>query len=259
MSFDDIKDQAIPLRLLRNIVLRGRVPNGLLFWGPGGVGKMMAALEMAKAINCESGTGDACGTCLPCRKVAHGNHPDVKHITPSGKTCNIKVEAIDFVNDLATYRPFEARWRIILIQDADRMGVPAQNHFLKTLEEPPSNTLFILLTEFPRALLPTIRSRCQQLRFGTLRPDTVASLLMRERDVDPNAAAAIAAVSQGQMSRALDLVDTKKRTVMLDVTQRLESGEDPLALSEEFVQHKSGGKSGSCGRYRKRGNVQRRP
>ena len=237
MSFSDVKDQPVPMRLLRNIVRSGRVPHGLLLWGPGGVGKSLAALEFAKALNCEAGEADACGSCLTCRKTANGNHPDVKTVTPSGKARLIKIEAIDFINELAAYRPFEGRWRVVIIHDTERMHEAAQNHFLKTLEEPPSDTVFVLLTEFPRALLPTVRSRCQQLRFGALRPETVTALLMRERELPEARAAAVAAVSQGQMSRALDFVDTGKREAVLDITGRLASREDPLALSEEFVRH----------------------
>ena len=237
MSYSDILDQAVPIRFVRNIVASGRIPNGLLFWGPAGVGKRLSALETAKAINCESGSGDGCGTCISCRKIEHGNHADVKVIAPSGRGRIIDVEAVDTINELASYRPFEARWRVVIIQDAERMGVPAQNHFLKTLEEPPSNTLFIMITEFPRLLLPTIRSRCQQVRFGGLRPETVTRLLLRDRDLPPATAAAIAALSQGQMSRALDLVDSGRREVVLDVARRLHGKEDPMAVSEEFVAH----------------------
>ena len=117
------------------------------------------------------------------------------------------------------------------------MNEQTQNAFLKTLEEPAAHTIIIMVTCSPSMMLPTIRSRCQQVRFGALRPETVTELLLRERDLDPKTAAAIAAVSQGQMSRALDLVDTQKRDVILDFTHRLGVGEDPLALSEEFVQH----------------------
>ncbi len=235
MSFSDVRDQAIPIRLLRNILARKRIPNGLLFWGAGGVGKGLTGMELAKAINCREAEADACDSCLSCRKIAHGNHADVKVITPSGRTRIINVETVDFMSELTAYRPFESEWRVFLIQEADRMGVPAQNHFLKTLEEPPSNTLFILLTEFPRVLLPTIRSRCQQVRFGALRPETVRELLLRDRDLLPDHAEAIAAVSQGQMARALDLVESEKRDTVLDVAQRLSQGEDPLILGEEFV------------------------
>jgi len=237
MGFADIRDQDVPVRLLRQIIISGRIPNGMLFWGPAGVGKRLTAVEMAKAINCERRDGDACGQCISCRKVNSGNHPDVKILAPSGRGRVINVEAIDFINELASYRPFEAQWRIVIIQDADRIGVPAQNHFLKTLEEPPSNTIFALLTEFPRILLPTIRSRCQQVRFGALRPETILDLLLRTRDLPHEAAEAIAALSQGQMSRALDLVDTGKRDIVLDVARRLQAGEDPMVVSEAFVAH----------------------
>jgi DNA polymerase-3 subunit delta' len=235
MSFNDIKDQDIPLRLMRNILRQNRVPNGLLFWGPEGVGKRFAAIELAKAINCTSGTFDACDTCLSCRKVMSGNHSDVKIVAPSGKIRNISVDVIDTISELAAYRPFEGQWRVILIQDADRMRPDAQNHFLKTLEEPASKTTFVLQTAYPSVLLPTIRSRCQQVRFGTLKPATVADILMREHDLNLETAQAVASVAQGQVSRALDLVTTNKREAVLDVARRLKAGEDPLLVGESFV------------------------
>lgn len=237
MSFKEIRDQAIPVRLLQNLIRRERIPNALLFWGAGGVGKRLAAVALAKAINCKEVAEDSCGECLSCRKIAHDNHTDVRIISPSGRARNIGVDVIDFVNDLAAYHAFVGDWRVIIVEDADRMREPAQNHFLKTLEEPPSNTLFILLTEYPGLLLPTIRSRCQQLRFRSLRPETVAELLVAHSGIDESRAAAVAAVSQGQMTRALDLVESEKRDVVLDITRRLASGEDPLELSEEFSRH----------------------
>jgi DNA polymerase III delta' subunit len=237
MNFQDIRDQATPIRLLKNLIRRQRIPNGLLFWGAAGVGKRLSAIALAKAINCKEEPEDSCGTCLSCRKIAHDNHTDVKIIAPSGRSRNIGVDVIDFINDLATYHAFESDWRVIIIEDAERMREPAQNHFLKTLEEPPSDTVFILLTEYPGMLLPTIRSRCQQVRFSALRPETVTDLLIAEHDIDPTKAEALADVSQGQMTRALDLLHSEKRDVVLDITRRLASGEDPLELSEEFTRH----------------------
>ncbi len=237
MSLKDLRDQEVPLRLLTNILRQNRVPNGLLFWGPEGVGKRFAAMQLAKAINCKEGDGDACEQCLSCRKITSGNHPDVKVITPSGKVRNIGVDAIDFINELAAYRPFQGQWRVVLIEDAERMRADAQNHFLKTLEEPPSQTAFVLQTAFPQHLLPTIRSRCQPVRFGTLHPATVAEFIQREHDLDDAAAHALALVAQGQVSRALDLVTTNKREAVLDMAKRLHAGEDPLLLSEVFVAH----------------------
>jgi DNA polymerase III delta' subunit len=237
MSFNDIKDQEMPLRLLRNILRQNRMPNGLLFWGPEGVGKRFTAIEFAKAVNCKSGQFDACDTCLSCRKVTSGNHPDLKIVAPSGKTRIINVEAIDFITELCAYRPFEGAWRVVLIEDVDRMNEAAQNHFLKTLEEPPSNTVFVLQTTYPSRLLPTIRSRCQQVRFGTLQPATVAAIVQRDHALDAGTAQALAAVAQGQVSRALDLVTTNKREAVLEMARRLNAGEDPMLVSERFVTH----------------------
>lgn len=237
MSLAQVQDQAVPTRLLRNIITQGRIPNGLLFWGPEGVGKQYAALEFAKALSCQEGAGDACDECLSCRKITNGNHPDVKIIGPTSRSREILKAGIDFINDLASYRPFEANYRVIIIEEADRMRFEAQNHFLKTLEEPPSKTLFILMTASPRKLLPTIRSRCQQVRFGALQPETVKTLLSQHRAISPDIAEAIAAVSQGQMSRAFDLVDTDRRTIIADVLARLGDQEDPIILAAEFAKH----------------------
>ena len=237
MSFSEIRDQSMPVRLLRNTLRLGRIPNGLLFWGPGGVGKMLTARQLAKAVNCVAGAPDACGECLACRKAENGTHPDVKAIRPMSKSRLIRVIDIEPIIELASYRPFEGKRRIVIIEDVERMNIAAQNHFLKTLEEPPSDTTFVLVTEHPRRLLPTLRSRCQQVRFGALSPETVSELLLRRHDLPAEVAAAIAALSQGQMDRAEDLVESEKREVVLSITQRLAEGDDPLVVSEEFAGH----------------------
>jgi len=234
MSFGDIRDQETALRLLRNFIARDRVPNGLLFWGPGGVGKRLAAMEFAKALNCKEAKGDACGRCITCRKIDHGNHPDIRVLAPKDKSRMIKREEIDEVNEFAALRPFESQWRIFILRDAERMNASAQNHFLKTLEEPPGRSLFVLLSEHPRMLLPTIRSRCQAVRFRALRRETVSELLRRERDLPIELADSIAEIAEGQMSRALDLVDSEKRQVALSLVERLAEGGDPVVMAEEF-------------------------
>ena len=256
MSFSDIQDQEVAVRLMRQILERGRIPNAMLFWGPGGVGKAFTAIELAKAVNCKERVDDACDKCLQCRKIAHGNHPDVKIVVPTAKvekesksgkrpqpteklqsvkkTRNIRIEHIEEVNEICSLRPYESEWRTVIFQDAERMNFQAQNHFLKMLEEPPGRTLFVLLTEYPRMLLPTIRSRCQMVRFRTLRPETVLALLQRERELAPETAESIAALSQGRMDRALDLVDSEKRDIVLHVIDQLREGADPVDLAEEF-------------------------
>lgn len=218
----------------------GRVPHALLFWGPDGVGKRFTAFELAKALNCLEGEGDACGKCLSCRKIEHGNHPDVTYVQPSGKARMIKKDVMEGIAELTAYRPFEGRKRVVIIENAECISLPGQHFFLKTLEEPMSETVFILLSSAWSRLLPTIRSRCQKVRFGTLNPETVTELLLRERELPESVAAAIAALAQGQVSRAKDLVDTERRDMVLDVTRRIFEGEDPLLLSAEFADYLRG-------------------
>lgn len=237
MAFSAIKDQPTAVRLLRNTILTGRIPHGLMFSGPSGVGKRLAAIEVAKAVNCATARPDACDNCHSCTKIQHNAHPDVKSVTPSGKTLEIRKAAIEYVAEMTAYRPFEGRWRVFIFEEAHRMRLEAQNHFLKTLEEPQSRTMFILETDNPGRLLPTIRSRCQLVRFGALRPETVREILLRERDLPAPLADAIAAVSQGQVSRAFELVDSERRNIVIEVARRLDAGDDPFLVSEEFATH----------------------
>jgi len=237
MSFNDIQDQKVAIRLLRGIVKSGRIPNGLLFWGPEGVGKGMTADEFTKAVNCSKSPDDACDTCLSCRKVAHKNHADVMRIAPTGKTRIIKTDVIEQVNEMVMFRPLEGGRRIVIIEDADRLNEPAQNKFLKTLEEPPSQTTFVLITSQPRFLLPTIRSRCQGVRFGTLRRETIAAILAKDDKNDPETCHTLAALAAGSMSRALQLLKPDRREAVMDVVWGLAAGEDPLQLSEQFAVH----------------------
>ncbi|NLN92848.1 MAG: DNA polymerase III subunit delta' [Candidatus Hydrogenedens sp.] len=237
MSFSQIKDQDVARRLLQGMCRRQRIPSGLLLWGPEGVGKTLAALEFAKAVNCESATGDACDECLSCRKTINRNHGDVLYVAPEGKGRLINVKSIEAMTEMVIFRPFEGGTRIVIISDADRMHEAAQNKFLKTLEEPPSKTVFVLITTSPRRLLPTILSRCHRIRFRALQMETVAALLQEKEGCSESRALAIAPLAQGSMMRALDLLHSDRREVVLDIVRRLSSGEDPLMISESFATH----------------------
>ncbi len=235
MTLGDIRDQEVPVRFLRSILHQDRVPNGLLFYGPSGVGKALTAMAFARTLMCPEHQDPSHPHSVASRKIDHGNHPDLHTVAPVKKSRIIDVEAIDGIIELASLRPMESAWRVFILHEAERMRGPAQNHLLKTLEEPLGRSVFILLTEYPQMLLPTIRSRCQRVRFGRLRPETVQEVLQRERDLPPEEALALAGLAQGQMTRALDLVDSDKRDIILDIVQRLQEGSDPLALSEEFA------------------------
>lgn len=236
MALNTILDQPVATGLLRNVLQRGRVPHGLLFWGPGGVGKRMTATAFAQALNCTDPVdGDACGKCRSCVRIPAGQHPDVIVVEPAKKSRNIPVSVIDEVVSMASLRPHEGQWRVTIFLDAERMHEAAQNHFLKTLEEPPGRSAFILVSEQPRMLLPTIRSRCQLVRFQALAPGTVSGILQGQRGIAAGQADTVARLSQGQMDRAFDLLDSDKRELALALAQKLREGEDPSALATDFA------------------------
>src|SRR5580765_8297684 len=149
------------------------MPPAVLMAGPAGVCKRLTAIAIAQAANCLQPRSsseferDACGECASCRRIARGVPPDVIVVEP-GETGAIKIEQLRDVIDRAQYRPFEGRRRVVIINEADAAGADAQSALLKTLEEPPSASLFILISSIPDALLPTVLSRCPRLRFGPL-------------------------------------------------------------------------------------------
>ena len=236
MAFPAISGQRSLLALLAHATARGSLPPSLIFSGPDGVGKRMTAVALAQALNCErliswpdeSGIS-ACGECGPCRRIARGVHADVVLVAP-GETGWISVDQVREAIDRTGYRPFEGRTRVVIVDQADALLPPAQNALLKTLEEPPPTSVFVLVTARPDILLPTVRSRCQQLRFGPLSPADVATVLMREHGVASEEAHAAAAVSDGSIGRALDggaeeIVETREAAARL--LQTAASSADP--------------------------------
>src|SRR6516225_9962915 len=176
MAFRQITGHRPVLELLTRAVSRGSVPPTLIFSGPAGVGKRLAAVALAQALNCEERLGtDACGKCSACTRIARGIHSDVLIIEP-GETGSIKVDQIREAIDRAAYRPFEGRRRIVIVDGADALVVEAQNALLKTLEEPPPSSVFVLVTSRPDLLLPTVLSRGHRLRFGALPESDVAAV-----------------------------------------------------------------------------------
>ncbi len=187
---------------------RDSMPPALLMAGPTGIGKRLTAVAVAQAINCLQPVStteferDACGECTSCRRIARGVHPDVIVVEP-GDSGSIKIEQLRDVIDRSQYRPFEGRRRVVIIDEADAAGADAQSALLKTLEEPPSASVFILVSSVPDALLPTVLSRCPRLRFGPLTPAEVAGALVKEHGYSETEARAAAADADGSIGQAL--------------------------------------------------------
>lgn len=215
MPFREVVGHRRLLSLLSRAIARDSLMPSLMFSGPDGVGKQLTAVAVAQALNCASpaarsphatgsdGDGqDACGDCPACRRIARGAHADVETIAP-GDTGSIKIDQVRGAIDRATYRPFEGRRRVTIIVEADALVGGAQHALLKTLEEPLPASVFILVTSRPDMLLPTVRSRCAQLRFGRLPVADVALVLERGHRYTRADAQTAAAASDGSVQQAL--------------------------------------------------------
>lgn len=153
--------------LLRRAIERGRVPHAYLFSGPVGAPLLDTATALAAALNCQHTKGEPCGECDACAKIIAGIHPDVVTLVREGAANIVPIESVrNQVIARIGLPPHEADVRVFVVEEATAMAPPAANALLKTLEEPPTRTLFVLCTSAPEQLLPTIRSRCQRVRFG---------------------------------------------------------------------------------------------
>jgi DNA polymerase-3 subunit delta' len=191
-------------RLVRGI-RSGRLPPSMLFSGPPGVGKLRVALNLAQALNCPRGGGDACGECSTCLRIARDEHGDVRVLRPEGRGGQLRAEGVREAVGRIPFRPFEGRRRVIILVDAERMNVTTANSILKALEEPPPWATLVLVTSNEAAILPTILSRCQIFRFSPIAPEEIRELLVRDHGMAAEKATLLAAVSGGGLARALEL------------------------------------------------------
>lgn len=218
-------------RALRSIAAMEEPPHALLFSGPARTGRTLLALELAALLNCEALALDdrPCDECRACRLIAERNHPDVLHLEPGDSFCrgggghqphpgsrDIRICQVRGLIESVSRYPFEGRFRVIIIEPADRMGLEAANTLLKTLEEPPPATVLGLITAAPENLLETIRSRCRTLTVSLV-PDEVVAEGLRERGFPEELAARAAAESRRRPADALafaeqpDLMDDRGR------------------------------------------------
>ncbi|MCB1043277.1 MAG: DNA polymerase III subunit delta' [Acidobacteria bacterium] len=208
--FDVVYGHGRVKKQLGHMVKTGKVSRSLAFVGPDGVGKRMLAMELARAVLCETQTG--CGTCLACQKCQKGLHPDVQVIAP--ETTQIKVDQVRQIAENLHYKPFEGRARFIVIDRAETLRDEAANAFLKSLEEPPEYVHFVLVTSDWNALLATIRSRCQRLAFQPLRHGDKVKILM-ERGLEEVAAHQLAGISWRRLQTDLEAWQTFEKHVQL--------------------------------------------
>lgn len=215
MSFEDILGQAPAVRILKRIIRSGRIAGSYIFIGPESVGKKTTAVSFAMVLNCEKKKGDSCGECRPCRAIGRGNFGDLIVLEPAGPIQSHHIETIRQVQDFVNLRSFHRGWKVVIIDEADRMTEEAAASLLKILEEPPPNTVFILITSRPENIFRTVLSRCQTIRFLPLSRDIQCRLIERylkrgkntgTRDID-----GVISLSRGGLKKAIELLTPDKK------------------------------------------------
>ena len=220
---------------LQQTVASDRIAGAYLFVGPTSVGKETVARYFAQLIFCQQNAQPptVCGTCLACRKVDSGNHPDLQFIRPEGSL--LKIGQIRELQKQIIYEPLEAKRKVYILTDVDRMNTEAENCLLKTLEEPPASSVLILLTSNIRVLLPTTRSRCQILQFHAMQTQELAEILVEKFSVAPEQATILAIAADGAIGKALTQLE--KGDVLTEEIPEILRVTDPLAafrLAEHF-------------------------
>ncbi len=186
MSFNSVLGQIQPKKILHNALQNNSVAHAYLFYGQESIGKKRLAITLAKALNCKgSDPLDACDECDSCIKIERTIHPDFFFIepaksTPTSREAVIKIEAIRELQKKLAYLPYEGKKKVVVIDSAELMNPQAANSFLKTLEEPPSSTVLILISSNPNRLLPTLLSRCQGIQFHRLSPSVVKEIIQSQ-------------------------------------------------------------------------------
>lgn len=234
MRFSDIRGNGPHIRALQRSFETGQVTQAYLFAGPRGSGKRTLAAICAQALLCEAEQDKPCGVCGACARVQSGNHPDL--IVLKASKASIGVEEVrGLLSELAN-RPYEGKYRAVILQQADKMTPQAQNALLKTLEEAPEGHVFFLTCDQSELILPTIHSRCRKITLGAL-PVGEAERCLVEHGMSSDKAYLFACLSGGVVGDAMTMAKDEKfpvlRETVLTMLEKLHSASDiPAAWSQ---------------------------
>lgn len=207
-SFKDVVGHKDILKYISSAVENNRVSHAYILNGERGSGKKMLANLFAMTLLCETGDHEPCGKCHSCKQAESGNHPDIIRVTHE-KPNSISVDDIRTqVNNTVDIKPYQGPYKVYIIPQADMMTPQAQNAILKTIEEPPSYAVFLLLTENAETLLPTINSRCVMLKLRNIKDTLIKKYLMENLEIPDYKADMCTAFAQGNMGRAIMLANS---------------------------------------------------
>jgi DNA polymerase III subunit delta' len=234
MGFAELIGHTKQLDALRAALANQRLHHAYLFIGPEGAGKRTIATSLAKAIHCSELSGDYCDHCANCASIIDGNHPDVRLVQPLAGKKEISINQARDIERELRYRSFSGKRKIAIVDPAAWMNVAAQNALLKTLEEPPENSLIVLITPNAGGLLPTLRSRCLRLSFAPLPRNQVAAFLKAKHNIEAGDAEFLAAMSMGSIGVATNLDQAalvEKRRIWIGMLRALKARDYRAAIA----------------------------
>jgi DNA polymerase-3 subunit delta' len=240
MGFGDLAISAKVRQVLLQTVRQQRLPPAYLFVGPAGIGKRSTAFALAKALNCTAQNGDACEQCTICLRIERHLHPDIHLVEPQGQV--IKIDQVRQLREVLALQAYEGRVKVAILDDAGKLTVEAGNALLKILEEPPVQTLFVLICQHLGSLPATVISRAQVLRFGLLAYDQIVALL-RQHGREADAAERATYLSGGRPGAALALdlpAVLERRAEAIQLWAQARSGDAAAVLvsAEQWAKRK---------------------
>ena len=248
MTWDVVgQEQAIAL-LRRAVEDAGRLAHAYLFVGPEHVGRATTARQFAQALNCTSEGERPCGECRSCRLIAEDKHPDVELLGVGG-VCDesehrdhaadgsrdIRICQVRRLQRVVSRTPFEARYRVVIIDPADALTQEAANAFLKTLEEPPAQVVLILISAREEALRETVRSRCRRVAFNGVPRQAIESALRERWEAEPEMATRLSRLARGRLGWAVAALQDER--LLIDRERTIDDIESLVAAgyNERFT------------------------
>ncbi|MFH1247829.1 MAG: DNA polymerase III subunit delta' [Candidatus Omnitrophota bacterium] len=232
MSFKNILGHQAVIERIRSSIDNNRLAAAYLFIGQDGVGKFLTAKTLSKAINCQDDNSDSCDKCSSCLRIEKNQHPDVQVL--DFENADIKIEYIRQLQKDASLRPYEARKKVFIINNAHKLNHESSNAFLKTLEEPPKSSLIILVSSKPQLILATILSRCQTLKFYPFPRRELELFLNKDYSIENNLAHFLAYYTEGSLGEAIKFKDKDMLSRKNRIIDAISSGGVKHSRSQEF-------------------------